>query len=336
MNTDSFDNILEIDNLSKVFSIKDENSFFHLRKLSALDSINLNVRRGEVLGLVGESGCGKSTLARCIIGLVKNYSGNINFKKKTNLNAKHPIQLIFQDPVGSLNPRLTIEESISESLRYTNPEFNRQQRSDKAYKLLTLVGLTAEYAKFYPHILSGGQAQRVAIARALINNPELLLCDEPVSALDVSIRAQIINLLLSLQKKLNLSMVFISHDLSIVYQISNRVAVMYLGRLVELIPSDGLFENVKHPYSHALLSAVPSLKNIYKNNISSKNKHGNSQVIKLEGEPPSPFNIPSGCPFRTRCLHVRKKCHDVKPIMRIVDTDHFVSCHYWESINNNL
>lgn len=336
MNKDHFDNILDIDNVSKIFSIRDQNSLFRIRQLSALDSINLQIRRGEVLGLVGESGCGKSTLARCIIGLIKNYNGDIRYNTRPNAKTKLPIQIIFQDPLGSLNPRLTIEESISESLRYTNPEMNGQQRSTQAYKFLSLVGLSPEFAKYYPHILSGGQAQRVAIARALINKPELLLCDEPVSALDVSIRAQIINLLLTLQKKLDLSMVFISHDLSIVYQISNRIAVMYLGHLVELIPSEGLFERVKHPYSHALLSAIPSMKSIKKSKADQSEKHGNfsqKNVYKLEGEPPSPFDIPSGCPFRTRCRYVKAKCHTLKPKMEQVGTDHFVSCHFWKSIN---
>lgn len=293
-------------------------------KVKAVDELSVNLFKGEILGLVGESGCGKSTFGKTLIGLVKPnhgivlfnkeplFSPNGHFKKKNRFK----IQMIFQDPYASLDPRLTVYDTLKEPLIY-HKLGTRDTIGKKIIELMEKVELSTDFLGRYPHELSGGQRQRVAIARALSLNPEIIIADEPVSALDVSIQSQILNLLLNLQKELNLTMIFISHDLSVVRHIANRTAVMYLGKIVELSDSKNLFFNPKHPYTEALLSALPEA-----DPISEENK----ERIILKGEPPSPVSPPSGCPFHPRCHKALEKCKTVIPI-DIQSDSSVVKCH---------
>lgn len=295
--------------------------------VKAVDGVNLKIKRGEVFGVVGESGCGKSTLGRGLIRLLPLTSGSvvINGKDIVTLNKKEmkdmrkKIQIIFQDPSACLNPRRTVKQILMEP-------FNVHGIKDKKYieerinELLELVGLAQYHLSRYPHELSGGQKQRIGIARALALEPELIICDEAVSALDVSVQAQVLNLLSELKKKLGLTYFFISHNLNVVYQISDRVGVMYLGKMVEIAPYDSLYENHFHPYTTSLLSAIPQV-----------DKELQKQRIILEGELPSPSNPPSGCHFHTRCSKACERCAKEIPVLQEVKKGHFVACHLYDS-----
>lgn len=288
----------------------------------AVDGVSLDVRQGETLGLVGESGCGKSTLARLLLKLERPTSGTILVQGTDVWNASRQferafprkVQMVFQDPFSSLNPRRSIAATIGEPLKIHG--VGRNERKRRVLELLEQVGLRPELAKRYPHEFSGGQRQRIAIARALALNPECVVCDEPVSALDVSIQAQVVNLLKRLQSEYDLTYVFISHDLAVVGHISDRVAVMYLGRIVELAPVDALFQNPLHPYTQALLKAVPV-----------PDPESESLKLVVKGDPPSPINPPSGCPFHPRCPQAMSHCATTVPQWREHLKGHFAACH---------
>ncbi len=294
----------------------------------AVDGISFDVHRGETLGLVGESGCGKSTTGRAILQLYKPTSGKVNFDgsnlielKGENLrNMRRKMQMIFQDPYASLNPRMSIGEIVGEPLIVHNIATGREVQ-DRVAHLLELVKLNPAFASRYPHEFSGGQRQRVGIARALALQPSFIVCDEPISALDVSIQSQVINLLQELQEQFSLTYLFIAHDLSMVRHISDRVAVMYLGIMVELTDSNTLYTNPLHPYSQALLSAVP---------IPDPVLEGKRTRTLLEGDVPSPVNPPSGCRFRTRCPIAETLCSEQRPEFRELKPGHFVACHFAE------
>lgn len=318
--------LLEVDELKVYFDIKDDKSWFWqpAKKLKAVDGVTLRLYEGETLGVVGESGCGKSTFARAIIGLVKATQGrvvwlgddllglsNAEWRKK-----RQNIQMIFQDPLASLNPRMTIGEIIAEPLKTYKPSMADYQVKEKVSALMEKVGLLPNQINRYPHEFSGGQCQRIGIARALILEPKLIICDEPVSALDVSIQAQVVNLLQKLQSEMGLSMIFIAHDLAIVKHISDRVLVMYLGHAVELGTYDQVYHQPKHPYTKALMSAVP---------IPDPDKEKSKKIELLEGDLPSPINPPSGCVFRTRCPIAGEECAKIAPLLE-GDFYHAVSC----------
>ncbi len=320
--------LLEIKNLYKKFPIK--GGFFgrEIAAVQAVSNVSLAIKRGETLGLVGESGCGKSTLGRCVIRLLEPTSGQIiyNGKDITDLKGealrtlRRKMQIIFQDPYASLNPRMNIGKIIEEPLLIHKIGANRKERMERVQQLLELVGLRKEAVHRYPHEFSGGQRQRIGIARALAVEPELIVCDEPVSALDVSIQAQVINLLMDLQQKLGLTYLFIAHDLKVVEHISNRVAVMYLGRVVELAEADELYKNPQHPYTQALLSAIP---------VPRVPKPGDKKTrIILQGDVPSPVNPPSGCHFNPRCPIVGPQCkvEDPKLLYTRDGIDHLARC----------
>jgi oligopeptide transport system ATP-binding protein len=318
--------LLKVDNLVKHFPIM-RGSIFRKQvgAVRAVDGISFDVRRGETLGLVGESGCGKSTTGRAILQLHRPTSGSVLFEGHDLVKMKgedlrkmrRRMQMIFQDPYASLNPRMTVGEIIGEPLLVHNLA-SKKEADGKVEELLGLVGLNAAYANRYPHEFSGGQRQRVGVARALALNPSLIVCDEPISALDVSIQAQVVNLLEDLQKQFNLTYLFIAHDLSMVRHISTRVAVMYLGKIVELASRDVLYSHPLHPYTQALLSAVPIPDPV----IEETRKR---QI--LQGEIPSPANPPSGCHFRTRCPLADTICAEKDPEWREMVPDHFVACH---------
>ncbi len=294
------------------------------QKVLAVDGVDLQIRQGETLGLVGESGCGKSTLGRALLLLYRPTAGEIIFQGKRLLHLdadelralRRHMQIIFQDPFSSLNPRMTIGNAIGEPVREHGMASGAGVR-ERVEELLRLVGLNPSFINRYPHEFSGGQQQRIGVARALSLDPAFLVCDEPVSALDISIQAQIINLLEDLQERLHLTYLFISHDLRVVRHISDRVAVMYLGQIVELADTDELYENPIHPYTKALLSAVP---------VVAVGGGSRKTRIILEGEVPSPINPPSGCRFRTRCSMASGKCAEREPELREVAANHFVSC----------
>jgi peptide/nickel transport system ATP-binding protein len=321
--------ILEVNNLKKFFPI--QKGFFRrvVGQVRAVDDVSFFINEGETLGLVGESGCGKTTTARCILRAVDPSAGEILFQTSSGEKVdiatlsdedmrvlRSEIQLIFQDPYASLNPRHNIFDIVGEPLFVIQQMTNRAERQERVRELLQLVGLRPEYMQRFPHAFSGGQRQRIVIARALALNPRLIVADEPVSALDVSVQAQVLNLMLDLQRKLNLTYLFVAHDLSVVKHISDRVAVMYVGKLVEMSPTDELFYRPLHPYTAALMKAVP---------VADPRVH--SAMIELEGDVPSPANPPSGCYFHPRCEYAVDICAKEPPQLTELRPDHFVSCH---------
>lgn len=318
--------LLKVENLVQYFPIRRGVLQKTVGYVHAVDDVSFDVKKGETLGLVGESGCGKTTTGRSILQLYKPTSGKVYFDginlvdlhgEKLRL-LRRRIQMIFQDPYASLNPRMTVEEIISEPLKIFKIIDNSQTR-DRVKDLLELVRLNPAYIDRYPHEFSGGQRQRIGVARALALNPDLIVCDEPISALDVSVQAQIVNLLEDLQKEMGLTYLFIAHDLSVVRHISNRVAVMYLGVIMELGDRDELYTNPLHPYTKALLSAVPIPDPV----IEEKRKR-----MILEGDVPSPVNPPSGCRFRTRCPIAQEICSQERPAWREIRHGHFAACHF--------
>lgn len=314
--------LLEVKQLSKYFSITNK------QVLKAVDGVSFYISKGETFGLVGESGCGKSTAGRTIIGLYNRTSGEVLYKGKNvhELSEKEKfafhrnMQMIFQDPYASLNPRSTVKEIISEPMEVHGLYSNKKEMLNRVYDLLEDVGLNRDHANRYPHEFSGGQRQRIGIARALALNPECIIADEPISALDVSVQAQVVNLLKKLQKEKGLTYLFIAHDLSMVKHISNRIGVMYLGHLVELTTSSELYQKPLHPYTQALLSAIP---------IPDPDVEDNRKRIVLKGELPSPINPPSGCVFNTRCPLAVAACKTQKPEWQEVEENHFVACHLY-------
>ncbi|MGH8866622.1 MAG: ABC transporter ATP-binding protein [Actinomycetes bacterium] len=325
----SSENLAEVTDLRKYFPVKRGILLQReVGQVKAVDGLNFSVRRGETFGLVGESGCGKSTTGRLLTRLLDPTSGRIVFdgndithwSARQMRHTRRDMQVIFQDPFSSLNPRHTIGTIVGTPFRLQHVK-TEQGVKRAVQEILELVGLNPEHYNRYPHEFSGGQAQRIGIARALALRPKLVVCDEPVSALDVSIRAQIINLLQDLQDELDLTYVFVAHDLSVVRHISDRVAVMYLGRIVELGDQNHIYQHALHPYTHALLSAVP---------ISDPDADKAREHILLTGDVPSPLNPPSGCPFRTRCWKAQDICRDVPPPLEQKTTGHRVACHFPE------
>lgn len=320
------DYILEVNNLKKYFDVSSDFFEKEKRQLKAVDGLTFKVKRGETLGIVGESGSGKSTTGNAIIRLLDDTEGEIIFEGQdlAKLNAremkkiKQDIQMIFQDPFSSLNPRWKVFNIIAEPLK-THKIASGAELKKKVYELLDVVGLDRSFANRYPHEFSGGQRQRIGIARALALKPKLIICDEPVSALDVSIQAQILNLLSDLQKEFNLTYLFIAHGLPAVKHISDRVAVMYLGKFVELASKEQLFTHPMHPYTEGLISAIP---------IPDPKLRDQREQILLEGDIPSPVNPPKGCAFHTRCPYATDKCAVEQPVMQEIEPNHFVSCHY--------
>jgi len=322
-----------------ILEVKDLKKYFPITKgiviqrtvgaVKAVDGLNFFIRRGETLGLVGESGCGKSTTGRSILQLYKPTAGQVIFKgedltkmKRGHLRSmRRQMQIIFQDPYASLNPRMTVGAIVGEPLEIHHLASGKEKR-ERVQQLLRQVGLNPYFVNRYPHEFSGGQRQRIGVARALAVNPEFIVCDEPISALDVSIQAQIINLLEELQEEYNLTYLFIAHDLSVVRHISDRVAVMYLGKIVELADRDELYDNPKHPYTQALLSAVP---------IPDPVVEERRQRIILQGDVPSPVNPPKGCNFVTRCPRAMDICREKEPPFRDLGGEHFTACWLYES-----
>ena len=314
--------VIEVKNLKKYFSVPNG-------ELHAVDDVSFKIERGTTMGIVGESGCGKSTLGRTIIHLLENTSGQIllngedvtNVSRKQMKGLREKIQIIFQDPYSSLNPRMTIEETIREPLKLSG-RFSKKELDDEVDRLMDLCGIEERLATAYPHELDGGHRQRVGIARALALHPDFIVCDEPVSALDVSIQAQILNLLMDLQDEFGLTLMFVTHDLSVVRHISDTIGVMYLGQMVETCSTEELFENQFHPYTKALLSAIPSV------DIHKKNKR-----ILLKGELVSPINPKPGCRFAARCPYATEKCKNPQTLEE-VRPGHFVSCCRVRELNN--
>ncbi len=320
--------LVEVKNLKKYFNINV--GMFKTLPLKAVDDVSFDIFRGETVGLVGESGCGKTTVGRTLLHLYTPTAGQIIYDGK-EIQTKADIHefrkkatMVFQDPYSSLNPRMTVSDIIAEPLDIHKMYNNADERRQKVLELMEHVGLNSEHASRYAHEFSGGQRQRIGIARSLAVNPEFIVCDEPVSALDVSIQAQVINMFGELQEKMGLTYLFIAHDLLVVRHISSRIAVMYLGKMVELTSAAEIYERPLHPYSKALMSAVP----MPDPKIARENHR-----IPLSGDIPSPLNAPSGCPFRTRCAYACERCAEEMPEFREIEKDHFVACHRVEEIN---
>ncbi len=296
--------------------------------LKAVNGISFSVKHGETLGIVGESGCGKTTTGLAVLRMLDIAKGSIEFDGEdiANLSRKRlrplrqKMQIVYQDPFGALNPRMLVRDIIGEPLKAHNVVSDSIEYKEKIYEMLDIVGLSKQMGERYPHEFSGGQRQRIGIARALILNPKLVVCDEPVSALDVSIQAQIINLLDELQERLGVTYLFIAHDLAIVQHISHRVMVMYLGNIVEIAERSQLYNNPKHPYTKALLSAIP---------VPSPDIEANREFVMLEGEVPSPLDPPKGCPFHPRCSEARVDCRENKPVLKNSEGSHAVACHLY-------
>lgn len=320
--------LVKVEHLKEYFNIK--SGFISSKPLKAVDDVSFEIKKGETLGLVGESGCGKTTVGRTLLQLYKPTGGKVFYdgkevKTKADLvEFRKKATMVFQDPYSSLNPRMTVSDIIAEPLDIHKLCKSKQERNDRVLELMGYVGLNSEHANRYAHEFSGGQRQRIGIARSLAVNPEFIVCDEPVSALDVSIQAQVINMFGELQDKLGLTYLFIAHDLLIVKHISDRIAVMYLGKMVELGDGDEVYNEPLHPYSKSLLSAVP----VPDPKIARANKR-----IVLQGDIPSPLDAPSGCPFRTRCPHAKDICAESVPEFREVASGRFVACHRVEEIN---
>ena len=321
--------ILEVENLKVNFDVTSEGDmpWTKAKKLQAVNDISFSLSAGETLGVVGESGCGKSTLARAIVKMVPAESGKVVWLGNDLLGLSHSearqyrkqIQMIFQDPLASLNPRMNIGEIIAEPLRTHYPKTPESDVKARVSDVMNKVGLLDNLVNRYPHEFSGGQCQRIGIARALILKPKLIICDEPVSALDVSIQAQVVNLLMDLQEEMDLALIFIAHDLSVVKHISTKIMVLYLGNMVELANSNDIYQSPSHPYTQALISAVP---------IPDPSVEKNKELILIEGDLPSPINPPSGCVFRTRCQKAQDICSEQKPEYKEVATSHSVACHF--------
>ena len=320
--------LVDVRHLKEYFPVN--TGFFKTTPLKAVDDVSFTITRGETLGLVGESGCGKTTVGRTILHLYKPTDGEVIYDGKP-IRTKEDLAeyrtkstMVFQDPYSSLNPRMTVSDIIAEPLDVHHMCANAKEREERVLELMNRVGLNSEHASRYAHEFSGGQRQRIGIARSLAVNPEFIVCDEPVSALDVSIQAQVINMFDELQEEMGLTYLFIAHDLLVVRHISDRIAVMYLGKMVELADAGEIYDKPLHPYSKSLLSAVP----IPDPKIARANKR-----IPLQGDIPSPLNAPSGCPFRTRCPYAQERCAQSMPEFREVEKGHFVACHRTEEIN---
>ena len=319
--------LVEVKNLKEYFNIN--TGVFTSKPLKAVDDVSFSIKKGETLGLVGESGCGKTTVGRTLLHLYKPTAGEIWFDGK-QIVTKKDIQeyrqksaMVFQDPYSSLNPRMTVSDIIAEPLDVHKMYANKKERQEKILDLMAKVGLNSEHANRYAHEFSGGQRQRIGIARALAVNPEFVVCDEPVSALDVSIQAQVINMFDELQDQMGLTYLFIAHDLLVVRHISDRIAVMYLGKMVELADAKEIYDHPLHPYTKSLMSAVP---------LPDPKKARENKRIVLSGDIPSPLNAPSGCPFRTRCPYASDACAESMPEFKEVSSGHFVACHNFEHI----
>ncbi|MCB2300734.1 ABC transporter ATP-binding protein [Clostridium tagluense] len=316
------DILIEVKNLKKYFQVGKNAT------LKAVDDVSFFIRKGETLGLVGESGCGKTTCGRTVMGMYSATGGEVLFdgidvhklNKKAKKDFARRAQIIFQDPYASLNPRMTVGDIIGEGIDIHNL-YTGQERTNRIYELLQLVGLNREHGSRFPHEFSGGQRQRIGIARALAIEPDFIVCDEPISALDVSIQAQIVNLLIQLQQELGLTYLFIAHDLSMVKHISDRVGVMYLGSMVELASSHDLYEKPLHPYTQALLSAIP---------VPDPEVERKKARIKLEGEVPSPINPKPGCRFAPRCRYAKPICSEQTPMLKEIEKEHYVACHLFD------
>lgn len=323
--------LLKVSSLKKYFEVGHSFRKDKRKYLKAVDDISFEIKKGETFGLVGESGCGKSTTGRTVLRLYQPTGGKIYFdgedisalSEKEMLPYRKRMQMIFQDPYASLNTRMTVTDIIGEGIT-THNLYSGQEKQERIYELLERVGLKREHANRYPHEFSGGQRQRIGIARALAVEPELIICDEPISALDVSIQAQVVNMLEDLQEEIGLTYLFIAHDLSMVKHISDRIGVMYLGKMMEVCESNELYEKPLHPYTKALLSSIP---------IPDPEKTRKSNRIVLEGDVQSPINPPEGCRFASRCRFCKEICTQVTPELKEVEKDHFVACHLVKEIN---
>ncbi len=319
--------LVEVQNLKQYFPVKGA-GFLEKKFVKAVDDVSFHIYKGETLGLVGESGCGKTTAGRTLLRLYEPTSGRIFYDGQdiTHVNMlpyRRKMQIVFQDPYASLNPRMTVGDIVGEAIDIHHLAATPKERQERIVELLSLVGLNSEHANRYPHEFSGGQRQRVGIARALAVDPEFIVCDEPISALDVSIQAQVINMFEELQERMGLTYLFIAHNLSVVKHISKRIGVMYLGKLVELAESYELTFHGAHPYTRSLISAIP---------VADPEAARNSNRIVLEGDVPSPLNPPSGCRFRTRCPYADEQCAAEEPLMQEIAPGHFAACHHLDRV----
>lgn len=319
--------LVEVQNLQQYFPVS-EGKLFERKVVKAVDNVSFYIEKGETLGLVGESGCGKTTTGRTLLRLYEPTGGKIFYNDTdiTHVNMlpyRRKMQIVFQDPYASLDPRMTVGDIVGEAIDIHKLASSRKDRQDRIIEMLRRVGLNSEHANRYPHEFSGGQRQRVGIARALAVGPEFIVCDEPISALDVSIQAQVVNMFEDLQQEMGLTYLFIAHDLAVVKHISNRIGVMYLGKLVELAPANELTFHSIHPYTRSLVSAIP----VADPNISRTRKR-----IVLEGDVPSPVNPPSGCRFRTRCPYADALCAESEPEFKEVSSGHFAACHHLDRV----